>query len=148
MQFPLQIGRLTGVQASHVQHAPAVCGYNEAYPSSNCCLHKASLSFCTVPVPTPFFFPSSSPSPASPQAKRKASSTMVVERYAPQDGDAATPLLPLGGKTAIVAGHQNVHQHGRGRCLAEVGAKVAFLYSFNPRAIDRAQEPTTKYGAE
>ena len=42
MQFPLQIGRLTGVQASHVQHAPAVCSYNEAYPSSNCCLHKAS----------------------------------------------------------------------------------------------------------
>ena len=57
MQFPLQIGRLTGVQASHVQHAPAVCSYNEAYPSSNCCLHKASLSLCTVPVPTPFFFP-------------------------------------------------------------------------------------------
>lgn len=116
MQPPPPIGRLTGVQASHVQHAPAMCSYSEAHPSSDSCPHETSPQPPHSAGASPSLLPLVLALPRVSHAKRKASSTMVVERHTPRDGDAAMPLLSPCGKTAVVTGRQSAHRHGRGRC--------------------------------
>ncbi|KAI5813522.1 hypothetical protein BZA77DRAFT_284690 [Pyronema omphalodes] len=72
----------------------------------------------------------------------------TIQKYEAKDGDRVLPLFSLTGKTAAVSGAGAGIGLAVADAFAEAGANVAIFYNSNPKAIERAEEISKKYGVQ